>query len=222
MYQSIRYYRNIETNLMVPTPRSFATLDPNRTAPSIVLSNGNLTATPGAPSSGNGDNTFTTTSKSSGKKYIEVSIPTFTFDISDIGFGIATAAHGLQGTFLGDASDSFGFFPASATPTHWSIWLNGNIGGGDFDAAYGGAGGIVWGITFDFDNKECWVRPDGGAWSRGGDPNTRSLPIDFSAIDAGPYFFGLNTFHSGEVVTVNLGQSAFLRPVPTGYSSWST
>jgi hypothetical protein len=185
--------------------------DPSNVAAAFVLSNANHTATSNTGGNNSGYGT-SDTFKSSGKLY---------FEYTNIQ---------LQG------SSTIGFAPAGNPLTSNSLTVggvseSGSVSGGG-SSNVGAPDGHTLCFAVDFTNSKYWVRIDGGSWAGSGsgaaDPATNTNGVALSAIlDFGPaptppfapfVWFQNNPCH----VTMNLGDSAFVQSLPSGFVAWDT
>jgi hypothetical protein len=169
--------------------------DEQKKAPSIVLSNGNLTAT--LPSGGI-SGLMALQSLISGKYYWEV-----TCDHAFALIGVATANWNLS--YLD--SGLFSYYSA-----------DGNLR--PVDTAYGdayGAGDVI-GIALDLNIYKIWFSKN-GVWQAGGDPAAGINPA-FTSLppNLGQYFPAAVVVNDLAQVTANFGASAFAYPVPSGFT----
>lgn len=203
---------------------SFATWDPSTVA-SVTLSGGNLVATnTGTTSNNQGAHVASTSGKSSGKYYFEVTLTTFVAG-SGVGVGVGTAATGY-GT-------------QSATPNGAHCLAVGFGGSGNIEVSSGNSGLSLGALTsgdticvaVDFVNSRIWFRkgasgfwngqssndPTIGNGSAGGLTFTPASLVPF--VTYGTHSFGGQAGQSGNVFTANFGASSFVGAVPSGYTA---
>lgn len=200
----------------VQTRAGFSTLDPATKSASITLGGGNLQATGGNSSAGAA---ITTTSKSSGKWYLEWTYPTIAGFLQGSVFGGITGAGFSTSGTLGNAADSVGVNDSGAVFMNSSFVLSDG----------GGQRGLndVTGIAIDIGSQLIWFkRLTGGSfnWNNSGsaDPVAEVGGISFAAI-TGPYFAGIGFAHTANTIgpfTLNVGATTFTGSTPSGYSPW--
>lgn len=172
----------------------------------ITRSNGNLTATEGGSASGSGDGLRATTSRSSGKLYFEI---TLTTDVSaQESMGIAKSTASLVSNSLGADADGWGII----------IGSGGALVNNGAPVQFGGAGdaGDVYGFAVDLTGLLLYVSKN-GSFLFSGNPTVGS---GGTTIAAGSWFPAASLFGSGDVVTLNVGTTAFNTSPPSGYSAW--
>ena len=190
-------------------PAAGSMLNPSDKGGTITLSGGNLTAT---ASAGN-DNVRGTTSKSTGKKYFEVTIGSGAGG-NTLAVGIANSSAPLTVTGLGlDASsDSIVWYDANACYIN-----NGSVGSpGSI------SNGQVLGIAIDLGAKLIWFCDITGSptnWN-GASSNVPGTNGGFSfSASTGPWFAALG-FRGAGAMTINFGGSGFSGSIPSGFSAW--
>ncbi len=165
----------------------------------ITLSGNDLIAT-GASDTDN--NVRGLVSKSSGKWYWEILFTTAT--TNSTGLGLINASAGLD-TWMGDGTQNDGF----ATYRHTTIWDKGGLPVG---SAPGWTSGDRIGVAWDADNELFWITKNGSTWfgdTNTGNPASGTGGLDYSSIDAGPYF---------PAISLGNGDSATLKPNATDWS----
>lgn len=184
------------------------TFDPAFNPTNITLSNGNLTAT-GVNSSTN-QNVRTGVGFTSGKVYWEATLNA-TGASNGAGVGIENPNNGsgfLGGTLYGWCYTAGGIFYNNGSNT--ATW-----------ATY--AVNDVICIAVDITAKKLWIRKNGGNWNNtaGNDPATNVGGTDLTTLLAnnGTVYPAMNSWQSGDRVTMNFGVSAFTQSVPAGFSS---
>lgn len=186
----------------------------------ITLSNGNNTA---AFSGATPKAVRSTTSKTTGKWYFEVTVSTLS---ADTAVGLANAAWPLNYfQQLGGAgeSDSIGCYPGFPPQ---SIYTQGNQL--SLGTTFGTSGHVV-SVAVDLTNKRAWfsttqMRAEGHNWNN----NTTDNPaigtggIDLSVLNSGAYFIALCDDVGTLVGVLNSGATTFVWPLPTGFATWDT
>lgn len=180
----------------------------------ITLSGGNLVA---ARSTLTGDvyaSVRGTRSRSTGKRYFEVTVNTSAAGANSMGIGIATASFALT-NLVGFHAESIGALSSGATP---GIYFGGAVATafGDYTA------GDVICVAVDLDAELIWFRKNGGAWSgTSGNPATGVGGTSFASLTPPyfPAFTGRNA--TATQVTANFGATAFAQSVPSGFGAWN-
>lgn len=186
---------------------SGTTWNPNDKGANVTLSNGDLTAS-STGVSGNGLIVRSTTGKTNGKWYWEITV------------GSTNPSRNLNGVLRSTtALASF----LGAYPTSWSYYGDGrkftNFSGTAYGSSY--TAGDVIGIALDLDNGKIWFSKN-GTWQNSGDP----------AAGTGEAFSGLSgTIHAGfsndasgntTNATANFGATAFAYSPPSGFTAGLT
>lgn len=202
------------------------TLDPSNKNPNATLSNGNLTitTTPAAYSSG-----LSTTSKSSGKWYFEITVNSIgnTVSLGNGAFTVGLAqglpgAGGIPGQTLADTGwDNFNMPSFYYNNVQHAVAGNAQLNN-------------VIRVAVDFTNKNVWVwTPSTANWNSSGtdNPATNTGGLNGSGfyngamttgnLFASPLFACLSAFDSSKM-TINFGDSAFAFAIPAGFQAWDT
>lgn len=169
------------------------TYNPSDKSADITLSGGNLIAT--HASGGSFANVRSTTSKTSGKYYFEV---TWSGGDGNNGVGVANGSASLS-NYLGNDANSIGWYDTGF----------GHPSGTTFTA------GDVIGIAIDCTNGLIWYRKNGtfsGNPAAGTGGTSISLAAYYAAVA-----FQYSTLGAG---TINFGGSAFANSPPSGFSAW--
>lgn len=195
-----------------------STWNPADKSSTITLSGANLTAavTTNVPQS-----VRSTTSKSVGLIYVEFTANSVN---GDFAVGIANATEVLNNSGgIGSSPNSLGFYPVNPPQ---ATFINGADLNGGVTAS---VAGDVIGMAFNFTAGKYYVQTNvmiaaGFPWNNSttDNPSTGAGGIPFTGLAAGPYFLIFNSDILGASCTVNFGGSAFVRTVPTGYTSWDT
>jgi hypothetical protein len=203
---------------------SFATWDP-ATVAAVTLSGGSLVATnTGTTSTNQGAQVASTSGKTTGKYYFEVTATTFT-NGAGVGAGVGTTA----ATYAG--------LTASYTGGDLNLVV-GHNGSGVITAPSGNSGlslgalasGDTICVAVDLTDSRIWFRKNAsGLWNgnTGQDPTLPSGSGGGNAVPAGtivPFVtFGSGLAGaaglSGNVMTANFGASSFVGAVPSGYTA---
>lgn len=171
----------------------------------ITLSTGNHVATSVAGSGNEG--VRGTTSKSSGKWYLEYPVISFGgFGGGILGFG--DASYSLTGGL--DLTHSFGVRHNGALPTP------GTMGSAP--------DGKVVSIAVDLTSELIWVRYDAGNWNNdaGADPAAGTNGLSISGFHSGAVFPLVWLQFNPCNATINAGDSAFVHSVPSGFTAWDS
>ena len=181
------------------------TWNPADVSTRVSLSDTNHIATTIAGSGNEGGRA--TTSKSSGKWYLEYSAITST---------------GNERCGFGPASESI---TSNSVPQH-GIDLGGTVnvpGSGTWSPFGGGVAGHVVGFAIDIGALRSYIRYDNGAWGGTGgltaDPvaGTGGFDLTGLTLPTFPKFF--LQFNPG-TITINCGDRAFAHAPPTGFTAW--
>ncbi len=183
----------------------------------LTLSNGNLTATSNVASF---KTTRSTTSKTTGKVYLEVTNTLFDTNGFIMGVGTSSAS---SGNFPGTDASAYGF--QCAAGGDGEEYYNNSYVGSPWASC---VQGDVVGVAIDVDNKLIWLKnlTIGSGWNSatGGtqDPGTGQGGLSMSSISGAFYFMwgGLdNPGHNS--ATVNFGATSFTGTAPSGFSVWN-
>jgi hypothetical protein len=208
-----------------PAPPSGITWDPASVA-SVTLSGGNLVATnTGTTSNNQGAHGPTTSGKTSGKYYFEVTLTTYTGGAGvGVGIGTTTATYSNMSTFAtgGDMCFAVGH---TGTGTIF-IDASGNTG-----LSLGAlTNGDTVCIAADLTNRRVWFRKGAsGIWNNtaGNDPTDGTGGHGGVTVPSGtivPFVTFGSSFSgaagvAGNVFTANFGASAFVGTPPSGYTA---
>jgi hypothetical protein len=215
-------------NVALPAGSSISstasTLDPGDTNGIMLssggtLTNGNLTLT--ANGSANYYWSRSTQWRRTGLLYLEVTLDTLG-PSNEFSFGIATSllnpynriGHDLNGLGVSGA-DNF-------------IVCGDNAAGAGI--TFGLAAGQVFSMAVNFNTRDIWFRRGTEAWNNtGADPAAGTGGVVSNSAQFGPYvsgilksgqcFFAL-AVNGGTTASVNFGATAFVNPVPAGFSAW--
>jgi hypothetical protein len=179
------------------------TWDPARLGAGAVLSNFNLTTT---TISVTAPITFSTTARSSGLLYFEIT------------YGSAVPASWAVGLY----DTGFTTYPTGLVLNTADSW---QINGSNVMSIIHPQAGDIGAVAVDFTHHTIWFRTSTAVnWNGlvGGNPATNTSGADFSAaIIGGNFNIVMNLFDSvGQVGTLNTGASAFALAVPSGFSAW--
>jgi hypothetical protein len=132
----------------------------------------------------------TVASVTTGKWYVE-------FSCAYGGVGVVGASHPVN-TFVGGASGSIGYL--------WDGWIwKDNVRQEAAVSQWNGSG--VVGCALDADARSITFYLNG------------SLVGTYSVGGSGPLYLAANSYDSSQIVIANFGASAFVYPVPTGYTA---
>lgn len=188
----------------VATQFTPTTLDP-ATLANGTLSNGNLTYTHGAFTTHDGARS--TTNKTSGKWYFEITLTDNQAGGGNTGLSIGdtTATYTGQGGGLG-ANGITEYFNTG------DLYGGGSGKGNGNGLARTMTTGDVIGVRVDVDNQQIYVQnlTSGGA-----------LAGPFALVSEANYEAMIVTNTSGGVYTFNFGASAFTGTIPSGFAAWT-
>jgi len=175
------------------------TWDPATSHTSIILTNGNLTASKNTIF----DRTaIATHGVASGKVYLEVTINNF----NSIFLGAQTAPFLVGGNILAGTE----YFGWRGTSNDVYSYNGATVSG---PGTYGT--GDVLGMALDMDTNQVWFSLN-GTWQ--GDPAAGTgSPV--TGLSAGPWFPGISMNNTSSV-TLNAGASAFVYPIPSGFTAY--
>ena len=191
------------------------TWNPSDKSANVVLSNGNLTAATTSTNSAD-QGVRSTTSKSSGKFYFEVSFPGPAPFGADTGAGLTIASTILTSVGSSVANSIIAYGPTG------NIYYNGSNTSISIGAA---AIGDVAGFALDLANQRVWVRRNGGNWNNSGTANPAANVggINISAVftsNAAYALYCCNSNNASGPYTTNFGATTFAFAAPSGFSGW--
>jgi hypothetical protein len=203
--------RDSNYNQNIVASGATATLNPSDKGANATLSNGDVTATNTTVTRANARST---TSKSSGKYYVEFTIVSGTGSF-DTGAGVANSSASLTAGIGSPDTNSTASYKGSA-----SIFVaNATVG----SLAVAPTVGDVIGLAIDLGNNAIWYRVNSGTWNNGAnDPATNTGGKSISGI-AGPFFVIVSTAKTGTgdgSITANFGGSAYAFTAPSGFGAW--
>ena len=185
------------------------------TVTAVTLSGGNLVATnTGTTSANQGAKVVSTSGKTSGKYYYEITITTKATG-ANCGLGIGTTASTY--TAIGTNATTGAVLYLSG-----GIWANGANSGSSLASR---STGDVIGVAVDLANRKIWFRKVNGTptnWNGSGtaDPATNVGGVTVPAGTMIPFcVFGGTSGSTGNVLTANFGASAFTAAVPSGFTT---
>lgn len=176
----------------------------------FTLSGGNLTATAGGTNL-NGQNTRSTTSHTTGKYYVELSLTTVAVQ-ADFAFGLVNSSQANDNSFIGDTTQhGYGYFISGS-----DVFNNANV-----HTVQSCAAGHVAQMAVDVGAALVWFNCDNGNWNNSGaaSPATGVGGFDISVL-TGPYFVGLEMEDNTDASTVNFGATALSFTAPSGFGNW--
>ena len=196
-------------------PAPSTTFNPSTKGANITLSGGNLTA-----SGTNNGSALSTTSKSNGKWYFEVTVIADPFPGNGYLYngGLANSSFVTTGKLGLDVNNSVGLSDTDGVFVNGSSLGSYHSGASAVNDVIGIAvdigGQLLWGINLTSGNKY---------WNA----NASYVPGDahgysFAAV-SGPYFAGVSVGNSGgsaQTATINFGATSFTGSVPSGFSAW--
>lgn len=150
-----------------------------------------------------------TRSRNSGKWYFEV-VTTLFYSYGSV--GIATSAHSLNASYLGQYSTGYGWMLNDG-----KVYYNAS------SSAYGtaGASGNTLGVAVDLDNNKLYIAKN-GTWQNSANPaaGTGGYSITNATYFPAADFRGLFQYTSTTTHTINTGASSFSYTPPSGFSAW--
>jgi hypothetical protein len=183
------------------------TWNPDDIGTGLALSNGDLTAAKtGSAISRSGR---ATTSKTTGKKYFEVTADGIATDFNLAAVCLAESTADLL-TYFGRFTDSVAYYGDGSVYNNDAIVVS--------LAAY--VQGATVGLAVDLDAGKAWFRDGSGSFGAG-DP-TAGTGEHFSFTPGTAYFpgFTVNDNSPADIVTANFGATAFAHTVPDGFLGW--
>ena len=188
-------------------------------AGSMTLTNGGLTVTPGTI--GNANAIRSTTSKTSGKVYVEFSnsVAAANWEFS---IGLASAGITLTGGSgaLGFSNYSFGIETLTTVTVSAGFTANYTPNGPDWQPP---AGTDIWALAIDFTAGTVWFA-DNNVWTNSSNPATGSLPaVSFVPATVGALFAAMDFNASGGGVgvwTLQATAASQKYAPPAGFTPW--
>jgi hypothetical protein len=183
-------------------------------ATGMTLSNGGLTVT-ASGGSGAWTTTRISTSKTSGKLYLEFHLntviagPSIMFGMANAGFNVSVA-----NSYLGSAAYSVGLQHSGTT-----------IVSAGFVANYGtipsAAANDVFALAIDFTAGSIWLAKN-NVWMNSSNPATGSLPVvSFTPATVGALFGAMSLQLSGsQTATLQATTASQAYAAPSGFSAW--
>jgi hypothetical protein len=155
-----------------------------------------------------------TSTRTTGKYYLEISCGTFAGTDSGVGICNATAVLTTFGTNSNNAALAY---------SSGSIWNNGGSTGKSLGGLGGGTHTVC--VALDCGNAKVWFRADGGTWDNtiGDDPatNTGGFSISgWATANTTPVYGVFTANANADSVTANFGATAFGFTVPSGFSAF--
>ncbi len=218
------------------TPAPTTTWNPGKKSTTITLSNNNLTASSGGSTSPGitPQTVLTTTTKTAGKAYYEIKMPTRTHDWS---VGLANQSYNLaSGAGIGGDTNSLGFYPVWAV-TDGSTFVrdtqaifvnNTEKSSVPYQESSTSQNGDTVSVAVDFTAHLIWItdaamRAQGHPWnnSASANPATGTGGISFSSI-IGPYYAAFNDLEGGGAAIANFGAATFTYALPSGFTAWDS
>jgi len=160
-----------------------------------------------------------TTAKSAGKLYFEV---TFNVYGNQPRLGLASISHPMVNDSFPGSSNAYGAFITGMYAT--DIVIVSNAGTVYNDPSWVPsppvANGDVWGVAVDFATTTMWLRKN-GTWLSG-NPVTPTGGFNWVTPTTGLFIWaGINpATNPDNVLTLNTGGSAFATAIPSGFTAW--
>ncbi len=192
---------------------AYATWDPAWSVAGIAYSNGNLSV---SGNSAGTKNARATIGKASGKWYWEVKATAGDGTTDAGGLGIAESAMVNNTPWIGNTPSGLSFgYGSCCYAQYWMNW-SGATTFGTPPAGSAVKSGITYMFALDMDTKKVWFGQN-GTWYSGGNPATATAP---AASNLSGTVYPAITFYGSSInaFTANFGQSAFVYPVPAGFS----
>ena len=191
---------------------NYCVLNPLDKSTSLSPSNGNLTW---AWASASHQGVRATFSPTSGLYYIEVTVSSATTGSIAIGAGLVSSTYGLNSTYLGATSGSWGFY-ASNISYLYSNGVQLGSAGSSFNA------GDILQIAWDVTNSKVWFGKNNvwydSSYGTTGNPSTGANPVATS-LPAGLFPY-VECY--AQTADINFGQRPFTYTPPSGYSALNT
>jgi hypothetical protein len=215
------------------------TWDPGNVSTHVTLSGGNLVATRTTGNASNYSMAFSTTSKSSGKQYFEITVTHPSDADTGWGFGLINAGMALDGSggdFYvgaqsagGTGSNSIGVLENDAATSYYQKNHGALTQNPGWQQVNNPPTGDVIGLAVDIPNNLVWVQDCtlGGGWNVGTtgtqNPSTGQGGVSSSSVTNAAVFIGVSLYYTSSAVasaTLNTGGSAFTCTQPTGFTAW--
>lgn len=191
----------------------YPTLDPDNKDDGITLSGGSKTF---LATEAGWRSAISTADRASGKLFCELLLPDVTWPGDRIMFGVARINHAID-AFIGGA------------PTDYSLFID---GGGNYFKTYNNAAptgtdlgnprdGVYGLCALDLTSKKVWFGKhynDVTTWANGGDP-AAGTGEQYSGL-SGSFAIAISTLTSGDLGTLNYGETPFVADVPSGFGGW--
>jgi hypothetical protein len=176
----------------------------------VTFSNGDLTAARSGAVGGTYSSGRATTSRSSGKRYFEITADNIVSAV-DFALGVATSGANVA-TYLGQAATSWGYYSDGTVYTNDAALTT--------LSGYPEAG--VAGCAIDLDAGQGWFCDETGSYGAGNPAAGTGAHFTFTPSTA--LFAAYTLFQSGGVnldqITANFGATAFTHTVPSGFLGW--
>ena len=177
----------------------------------VALTNGDTTATKNTSNAYH--NVFSTTSKSTGKWYFEVSCVAMAGGTAFAIVGLAPVGHATSGASVGSGADGYGYYAGGNKYNNATLTA--------FGSSY--AGGVNIGVAVDIDAGKIWFARN-NTWQASGSPSTGANEA-FSGIPAGSYKGGCSLYQTAGTADqfdsrFNGAQQVYLPPA--GFIPWGS
>lgn len=170
----------------------------------LTLSGSNLTVTSTSAASAG---VRSVTGKRTGKWYVEFTCTTFASGGSNA-VGVACSYRAIDSIWSGEG------IAANANGTIYLNFVNTGLSIGAI------AGGDIICMAVDLPNRRVWFRKNGGSWNAtSGSAYDPTDATTGALMPTAAQYLGMGSSTSGNVVTANVGGTAFTYSVPSGYSS---
>lgn len=194
-------------------PPSGSTFDPANTGSTIVLSNGNLTAT---GSSSGYATSYINTSKTTGKLYVEFKVVTVQSGLDNLLFGFAGTPTLDKNDYIFSSGQGAGIRGSSsgAGPFHTGFFTTVGV-----SPSYNVSNGDILSFAMDLDAGKIWVAYNN---TYGGNPAAGTGEL-FDAIIPGtgsPYYVCVSFTSANWAVTLQPTSVSQTYSPPSGFSAW--
>jgi hypothetical protein len=196
------------TNFKARVSGPTTTFDP--TYGGLYLSNNNLTV---SDSGGQYPVARSSTTKSSGKYYVEIASPSSVHNF--VGIALPSVPFSISASYVTNVG-------ITVLQTNGLGWRDGASTSSGI-AALSGANYYL-GLAIDLDNRKLWIKNATSDWN--------GIPTDNPATNTGGFAFGSNigvgasvhcivSANGNNPLTVNFGASAFQMSPPSGFQNWT-
>lgn len=192
------------------------TWDPLNKGSNIVLTNSNLTVS-NASAGASTQFARSTTSRSTGKYYVEMSVDNFTGGQTGPGLGACNASASVNAL---PGVDINGFVQTLGNNANFQGWWFNNVQ--QNNSLIATAIGQRLCMAFDIDNLKVWWRINNGNWNGNGsaDPAAGTNGWSLSSLAAGPYYLVGYSNRNDATGTLKPTSGDWSYSAPSGFSAW--